>query len=95
MRRPSTTNADADVVISKVFLGKLSHVLVEGGREQEVAMITILVGVTTRHDLGHLLFPVVVKHLIGFIDDGVSGSVSLPNGSMQEKTYLRRPRERT
>lgn len=46
--RPGTTNADADVIVTKVLLGQLAHVLVEGGGEEKVAMITILIGVWDR-----------------------------------------------
>lgn len=74
--RPCTTNANADVIVGEELLSKLAHVLVERSREQKVAVITILVGVTTRHDLGHLLFPVIMKHLIRFVDDGVAADIS-------------------
>ncbi len=29
---------------------------------------------STRHDLGHLLFPILVKHLIRFVDDGATAT---------------------
>lgn len=76
VRRAGTTNANTDMIIGEILLGQLSHVLVESGREQEITMITVLVGVTTRHDLRHLFIPVIVKHLVGFVNDGVSENVS-------------------
>ena len=95
MGGPGTTNADADVVVGEVLLGELAYVLVEGRREQEIAMITILIGITSRHDLAHLFLPVIVEHLVSFVDDGVPGDVSFPTLSMQQMTYRTRPSERT
>lgn len=76
MRRTCAANADADVVVGEVLLGELAHVLVECCREQEIAMITILIGVTTGHDLRHLFLPIVVKHLVSFVNDSVAARVS-------------------
>ena len=76
VRGTSTTNANADMIVGEEFLRKLSHLFAEGSREEKVPMISVLVSVTTRHDLGHILIPVVVKHLVSFIDDGVPAGVS-------------------
>jgi len=90
--RTSTTNAHMNMIGGKELGSQLLKALWESSREQQIAMITVGVGVckmlvvaglsdkkrqrqhtSTAHDLCHLLFPVVMKHLIGLVNDGVSG----------------------
>ena len=74
MNGTGTTDADANVIDGEILLSKLPHVLVKGGREEQIAMIGIFVGVAASHDLPHLLFPVVVQHLVSFVNDGEANS---------------------
>ena len=53
----STTDADADMVFSHVFLCDSTSLLRESGREHHVDMVIIIVGVTT-HDILHVVHPV-------------------------------------
>ena len=74
VNRTGTTNTDANVIDGEVLLGELSHVFVEGSGEEQIAMISILVGVAASHYLPHLFFPIIVQHLIGLVDDSEANS---------------------
>lgn len=41
----STTDADADVIIGEILLGNLAQLWFEGGREEQIMVIGIFVGV--------------------------------------------------
>ena len=69
-----TTNSDANMIDSKILLGELTHILVEGSGEEQIAVISIFISVTTSHDLTHVFFPIVVQHLISLVNDGEANS---------------------
>lgn len=43
--RTCTTDADTDVIAGEVLFRKLAHSLIEGGREQHIAVVAVLIGV--------------------------------------------------
>ena len=63
------------MIVGEELLGKLAHVLVEGGREEEIAAISVLVSVTARQDLAHFFLPIIMKHLVSLVNDEESAAV--------------------
>jgi hypothetical protein len=53
MSRPDTTDTNANVIILKILLGKLTSFLGEGSREQHVTMISIFVIVYLKLERKH------------------------------------------
>lgn len=86
--RTSTTNLNTDVIEREILASQLTHILFECRGEEKIAMITIFISIcresvmvvrtgqvlltTTRHDLGEIIFPIRLKHLIGLINNGVA-----------------------
>ena len=70
VRRTGATDANAEIVFSHVVAGENTSFLWERGREHHVSVIRVLIVVAARHDLPHVIFPVSMEHLIGFVYDG-------------------------
>lgn len=86
MSRSSTSDADANVIVSQVLLGKSTSSLWESSRKHHIVDVSVFLvccklayGITTSkdkhtstiHDFLQLALPIRVQHLISFIDDHV------------------------
>ena len=91
VRRSSSSNTNANVILSHVFLGHSAGFLRKSGREHHVDVIIVIVGIceesasaedvknwrlTSAHNLAHIVHPVGAHHFISLVNDGVSENVS-------------------
>jgi hypothetical protein len=54
-----------------VLASKTTSLFVESSREQQVGMVSILIGISTSHDALKFFLPVRLKEFIGFIEDSI------------------------